>query len=677
MPLAVSSRVCRDRERALQLEWLDSNGIGGYASSTILNCHTRKYHGLLVSQLAGLSDRHVLLSNLDDWIAFSDTKKELRLTVHRYRGTFHPNTAPPLSGYKQEAMPSFTYTSGKSRFKKQIMLLYGRDAVLIKYKAEMLLEPSTLFIRALLAYRNFHSLSRENLYLRPRTFPCKNGFSIAPYGGMPPCFFQLSGEFRFFPSPDWYRNFEYVMEQERGFDSLEDLFSPGVLEIPLASGAEVIVSVSTCEITEPLQELWAREVSRRKKLEAKLNGTAFEKALAKAASHSLIEKAPGRRSVVAGYHWFLEWGRDTMVSLPGMLSGGVISPDECAGILKLFASCEKNGLIPNFISADGNAYNSVDASLWFVWALQQYAAYTNDYGGIRCDLWQTVKKIITSYKIGTDFGIKMLENGLITAGDKNTQLTWMDASVNRSPITPRHGCPVEVNALWYNALRFASELAGRLGDQDAAFEGVMRSIPIANLPKLFIDTFWIEEKGCLGDVWTGGRLDMSIRPNQIFAVSLPYSMVPVDKARRLLKVVENELLTPYGLRTLSPRDPGYRGRYRGGPAERDAAYHNGTVWPWLLGHFCEALMKTSGDENKTRTRIKKILSNFPAHLNEAGLGFVSEVFDGDPPHAAGGCIAQAWSAAELLRASKMIERETLLDAVGTGKYHGVYEINSK
>ena len=651
---SVHSRGCEDVEKALQLEWLDTNGIGGYSSSTILNCHTRKYHGLLVSQLAHLTDRHVLLSKLDDWIVSKDTKEELRLSLHKYPEIFYPASAPCLHSFSQAIMPSFEYRRDRTKIQKEIMLLSGRDAVLIRYKAIELPQLSKLCVKPLLAYRNIHHLSKENLFLRVRTFPCKEGFFLSPYDGMPCLYTKISARFEFFPSPDWYRNFEYIQEQRRGFECREDLFSPGLLEIPLTNGAEVIISVSTNEVEESPDELWEKERSRRIKQKRKLKGGDFQKTLSKAAAHFLLKKESGESSIIAGYHWFHEWGRDTMISLPGItLCRG--KHEECMNILTTFARHEQNGLIPNFIHANGNAYNSVDAGLWFVWAVQKYLESANDYAGVNKNLWPTIKRIITSYKNGTEYKIKMLENGLLQAGDDNTQLTWMDAKVDGKPATSRWGCPVEINALWYNALCFALYFADRVRDEDTALVDPIKSIPLDKLRDTFIRTFWIEEKGYLGDVWSNGRLDTSIRPNQIFAISLPYSMISIGMARRVIKVVEDELLTPFGLRTLSCNDPKYIGKYSGGPKERDMAYHNGTVWPWLLGHFCDALLTTSFDKNEACAKIKQILSNFEGHLNEAGIGFISEVFDGDPPHLAGGCIAQAWSVAELLRISYTIE----------------------
>ncbi|MBI4243343.1 MAG: glycogen debranching enzyme family protein [Planctomycetes bacterium] len=650
----ITPAQCKDIKKALQLEWLETNGTGGYASSTILNCHTRKYHGLLISQSDNLPDKQVLLSKFDDWITFNNGRDELRLSVHKYPETFHPGSPYYLQEFSQSVTPSFTYQDKDIKIQKEIMLLSGTNTVLIKYNAVALPALSTLCIKPLLAYRNFHHLSRENLFLRVRTFPCKNGFFMSPYYGMPAFYMQISGKFEFSPSPDWYRNFEYIQEKNRGFEHCEDLFSPGLIEIPFNKGTQVFLSISTDETDKPLEQLWDKEFSRRTESEGNLKGNKFQKTLSKSAAHSFITKKSGQSSVVAGYHWFLEWGRDTMISLPGLtLCAG--KHNECLNILKTFAQHEKNGLIPNFLSTNGNAYNSADTSLWFIWAIQKYLESTDDYTGINKYLWPTIKNIVMYYKNGTDYHIKMLENGLLNAGDKETQLTWMDAKVDGKPATTRSGCPVEINALWYNALCFTSALADKFKDEDTAFTDALQSISLEKLRDTFINLFWIQDKGYLGDVWSDGGLDSSIRPNQIFAVSMPYSMIPIDMSRRLIKVVENELLTPFGLRTLSKSDPKYIGKYCGNSVERDKAYHNGTVWPWLLGHFCEALLKTSKDKKAELTKIRKILSNFSDHLNEAGIGFISEVFDGDPPHLAGGCIAQTWNSAELLRISYMIE----------------------
>jgi len=356
--------------------------------------------------------------------------------------------------------------------------------------------------------------------------------------------------------------------------------------------------------------------------------------------------------VIAGYPWFASWGRDTLISIPGLAFGtGRIG--EGIEILAEICLHESDCLLPNFCSADcaPEAYNTVDSSLWYFWAVQELLRISGDKALIRDRFWPVMKRIIRSFMDGTRFGIGMDARGLLHAGDGQTALTWMDATVGGIPVTPRHGYPVEINALWYNALCFARDLAAAFGEP--AFSGG-DLIPL--LRRSFREVFWNPREGSLGDVFRDGVLDTAVRPNQIFAVSLPFSPLDPVQQTAVVRAVREQLLTPCGLRTLSPADPAYRGRYRGSPAERDGAYHQGSVWPWLLGAFGEAALRVADDPKQEKENLRRYLRTFlRQHLVEAGIGSVSELFDGDAPHRPGGCIAQAWSVAELLRLYKLLE----------------------
>jgi len=369
-------------------------------------------------------------------------------------------------------------------------------------------------------------------------------------------------------------------------------------------------------------------------------------ALIRAGQQFLIITPSGRPAVIAGYPWFGSWGRDTLIALPG-LAFCIGRIEEGVSILTELGSHEREGILPNFFSADGTpeAYNTVDSSLWYFRAIQEFHRITGDADRIRTSFWPVMKRIIGRFTACTRFGIGIDARGLLRAGEGGTALTWMDATVGGVPVTPRHGYAVEINALWYNALCFTRELATEFGDPEWSFAD---RIPL--LRRSFRETFWIPEGGYLGDVFNNGVLDRAVRPNQIFAVSLPFS--PLDPAEQagVVRTVREHLLTPCGLRTLSPADPSYRSRYRGNAAERDSAYHQGTVWPWLLGSFGEAALRVAEDREQEKESLRKHVRNFlQSHLVEAGIGSVSEVFDGDPPHRPGGCIAQAWSVAELIR----------------------------
>jgi len=372
--------------------------------------------------------------------------------------------------------------------------------------------------------------------------------------------------------------------------------------------------------------------------------------LLQAGRRFLIRIPSGRPAVIAGYHWFGEWGRDTLISLPGLTFCSGRSGEGLEILIRL-ARFERHGLLPNIFAegAGDHAFNTVDAPLWYFWAVQQLLRHdhsTRTKTAVEKSLWPVLKDILRQFLHGTLFNIYMDDNGLLHAGAGDRALTWMDACVDNHPVTPRHGYPVEINALWYNAVCFAAELARQNGgDREFHFDEL-----IPRIRRSFRETFWSPEDACLGDVFHQGFLDRSIRPNQLFAVSLPYSPLETEQGRLIVAKVQSELLTPVGIRTLSPRDERYRGRYEGPPAVRDGAYHQGTVWPWLLGPFGEAWLRVAADREAAKESLRAYLFAFlNRHFREAGIGCVSEVFDGDPPHRPGGCIAQAWSTAELIR----------------------------
>ncbi|MEK6655062.1 MAG: amylo-alpha-1,6-glucosidase [Thermodesulfobacteriota bacterium] len=666
------------------LEWLETDGRGGYASSTLENCHTRRYHGLMVSNLRLPEGRHVLLSKLEDSLLVNG--EEFFFSRHRYPGILFPPGPPLLQEFILDICPRFTYRAGEICMQKSVMLVRHSGALLVRYDLTHGPATGVLRLKPFLAFRKYHTLAHENPYLRSRTEIIENGFRIEPYAGMPPLFFRTSAASRFIPSPLWYNRFEYVEERERGFDWQEDLFLPGVVEVEIAAGGSLILMVSNGHPgEEPVipratdfslrrqgitddggvagktvngenpSALWEAEVARRQrkraedeKIAAGLDGEdrRIFLALIRAGQQFLIITPSGRPAVIAGYPWFGSWGRDTLIALPGLaFCTGRIT--EGIAILTELSSHEREGILPNFCSADGTpeAYNTVDSFLLYFRAIQELLRITGDTDLILNLFWPFMKRIINRFTACTRFGIGIDARGLLHAGEGGTALTWMDATVGGVPVTPRHGYAVEINALWYNALCFTRELATEFGDPEWSFADL---IPL--LRRSFRETFWIPEGGYLGDVFNNGVLDRAVRPNQIFDVSLPFS--PLDPAEQagVVRTVREHLLTPCGLRTLSPADPAYRGRYRGNAAERDSAYHQGTVWPWLLGSFGEAALRVAEDREQEKESLRKHVRNFlQSHLVEAGIGSVSEVFDGDPPHRPGGCIAQAWSVAELIR----------------------------
>ncbi|HXM34395.1 MAG TPA: amylo-alpha-1,6-glucosidase, partial [Pyrinomonadaceae bacterium] len=446
----------------------------------------------------------------------------------------------------------------------------------------------------------------------------------------------------------WYHNFEYAVERERGLDFTEDLFNPFTFTFDLNRFARVRVIASTerrdIRTADHYRDL---EINRRRAIAAPLaNEVEPIHALNTAADQFIVERSAGH-TIIAGYHWFSDWGRDTMIALPGLtLATG--RTEIAKSILGEFAKHVDQGMLPNRFPDAGDTpeYNTVDATLWFFEGIRALLHYTNEHEFVRKNLYPVLTDIIAWHVKGTRYNIHVDSDGLLYSGEPGVQLTWMDAKVGDWVVTPRHGKPVEIQSLWYNALRVMEQLAEKFGDKG---DRKQYKAMAERARKSFNELFWNEATGCLYDVVDGDDRDASIRPNQILAVSLANSMVAKKRAESILRVVERELLTPRGLRTLSPSDSRYLGRCEGDPRSRDAAYHQGTVWPWLMGPYISAYVKTFG-EKAGREFGAEWLKTFADHLSEACIGQVSEIFDGDAPHSPRGCVAQAWSVAELLRA---------------------------
>jgi len=577
----IKENICTDLSQALRREWLETNGLGGYSSSSIVCCHTRKYHGLLVANLKEPAGRFVLLSKCEDSIVIDGS--EYFLTIHKYPLIYFPEDNSYLKEFSPEISPHFTFHTGNVVLQKGFMLLPEENTLLIRYGLKKAAAPVYLKVRPLLAYRNIHELAAKNDYIHQETQRISQGAAISPYDGMPLLFMEVGGAYEYHPLPLWYRNFEYSEEMKRGFAYREDLFAPGLFEVVLSEGEEVTFSFSTEKQNSDIDKQWEAEIRRRNDMKKSNAKQSLASTLASSGRHYVIKNRKGNRSIVAGYHWFYEWGRDTLISLPGLTfySGRI---EEGIEILEHMKGLQKNGFIPNNISESDDeaiAYNSVDASLWFFWCIQQLLKVTNNYSLVLERFWPALYDIVLAYSGGRIGQVSLLKNGLLRVGNESTQLTWMDAKVNDIPVTPRHGCPIEINALWYNALCLTEELSGAFG---ISVDKINLTNLINTVKMSLNNCFWISEKGYLADRWipeTNTR-DESMRPNQIFAVSMPYCALNLGKKASIVNQVTQELLTPYGLRTLSRTDTGYQGHYGGSPEERDRAYHQGTVWPWLL-----------------------------------------------------------------------------------------------
>ena len=648
MPISFDATVTHDFENATSREWLEANGLGGWAAGTIAGCHTRRYHGLLVAATRPPVGRMVLLSKLAETLAVGGERFEL--DTNRYAGAVNPRGYEMLQSFTLDPMPTFVYEAGGVRLRKTITAIHGENTTVILY--EVLKAPATftLELRPLIAYRDYHALQRQNEAIRFANATFTDGvFRARPYAGAPELFLQATG-CSFSAKPDWYFRFEYAKEQERGLDAHEDLFCYGAFHRQLAKGDRFGVIVSTGEVAgrDPLT-LLAKERARRKAVAGAVAGDDDTvKALTLAADAFVVRRGEDLRTIIAGYPWFSDWGRDTMIALPGVcLATGRY--DDAKKILRAFARSVDAGMLPNRFPDAGEVpeYNTVDATLWFLVAAHRYLEASGDEEFVLGELLPVFEEIVAWHERGTRYGIRVDDDGLLRAGAPGVQLTWMDAKVGDWVVTPRHGKPVEIQALWYNALCVLADLRKRAGSTADSASLLARA---KQVKERFVEVFWNAEASCLFDVIDGDRKDASIRPNQVFALSLPYPMLPKDKARSVLAVIEQKLLTPYGLRSLAPDDPAYRGRYEGDPSSRDAAYHQGTVWSWLLGPYADALVKTNGAVGKPKAR--KAIEGLTPHLQEAGLGTISEIFDGDAPHAPRGCPAQAWSVGEALRVFK-------------------------
>lgn len=651
--IEIDQESCRNLETALSREWLETNGIGGFSSSTIVGLNTRRYHGLLTAATKPPVGRLVLLSKLEETLIIDGQRYDL--SANQYPGAVHPQGFHYQTGFRLDPFPSFTYEIQGVRLEKSVFMLQGQNTTVVQYdifktKSQPDSSSLSLEIRPLIAFRDYHGTTHENSALNPHV-ETENGLAtIKPYEDLSALHFAHDAA-AIDTNGFWYRNFQYAVEQERGLDFAEDLFNPCTFTFDLNASASINLIASTERRDVSQANAYRKaELERRELLSgnsARGEANQLVTALTAAADQFIVARARCK-TMIAGYHWFADWGRDTMIALPGLtLATG--HPEIARSIMAEFANHVDRGMLPNRFPDAGETpeYNTVDATLWFFEAVRSLLQYTNDYEFVRENLYAVLSYIVDWHVRGTRYNIHVDDDGLLYSGEPGVQLTWMDAKVGDWVVTPRHGKPVEIQALWYNALRVMEQLATKFKDAGAKKKyAAMADKARASFNK----TFWNEEAGCLYDVINGEARDASIRPNQILSVSLTNSMVTSKRARSILSAVERELLTPRGLRTLSPTDANYIGRYEGDPRSRDGAYHQGTVWPWLMGPFITAYVKTFG-RKVGQDFANEWLSQFHGHLSEACLGQVSEIFDGDAPHTPRGCVAQAWSVAELLRAA--------------------------
>jgi predicted glycogen debranching enzyme len=620
-------------EPHLQEEWLITNGLGGFASGTVVGCNTRRYHGLLCAAMTPPVGRVMMLNRLGEIIRLPGPDQlPLEFSISQFGDTFHPRGDRYLRRFDLETtLARWEYDIEGIRLVKEIQMPWRNNAVGIRYTIDPGAKQIELSLLPLVRMMDFHALRHEKA-----VFDESHGQRKCSVGLGPNKLAIEADAGSFQPEPDWWYGQTYAIETERGLDDREDLYRPGRFVFTTDRPASITLWAGA----EPMGRFdWDQEIARRQEVAKTASPTSptVQRLLHAANDFLAARQTPDGQpgyTVVAGYPWFADWGRDTMISLPGLL----LCPgkfDQARQVLCVFAKYVSQGMIPNRFDDYTNepAYNTVDASLWFIHAAFEYLRLSRDSDTFEKILRPACHAIVDGYTQGTRYDIKVdPADGLVTQGNESTQLTWMDAKCQGVCFTPRQGKAVEINALWHHALRL-------IGD----------NVRADRVTQSFRKKFWISPFRGLADVVDGPRRDLAMRPNQIFAVSLANSPLSRPQQEAVVEAVRRELLTPVGLRTLAPSDPNYHGRYFGPQMDRDAAYHNGTVWPWLLGAFLDAYLKVHDRSERAVAQARQWLQPLLDTMQHGCIGQIAEIFEGDDPHRPVGCFAQAWSVAEALR----------------------------
>ncbi len=595
----IDRETCRDFARSSKLEWLETNGTGAFAMGTVAGVNTRRYHGLLVASLRPPVERNVLLSRVEEeaWI----DGRMYALGVCQYPGTVTPSGYRWIGEFSSDPCATWKFDLNGVAIEKQVYLIDGKQAAVIRYRCT---EEAEIRVRPFLAYRDYHSLGHKRDEM---------------YGSLPRIDFHHDGVFE--ERGDWYYNVEYLVELDRGLDFREDVFSPGVIVLKPKPGewSPIVAAIESAGYVAPVNRT----------------------------DPFTVRRADASPTIIAGYPWFTDWGRDTMISLPGLLiTAGRL--DEAREIIEGFLARRSQGIIANRFPDGGELpeYNTADATLWMIQAMKALVDASNDRTLLINMFYPALMDIIAWHRRGTVFDIRVDgSDHLLHAGGPGTQLTWMDAKVGDWVVTPRHGKPVEINALWYSALKIAAEWGADFAEEA---ERVRES---------FRAKFWNPSRGCLFDVVRDDEKVDKIRPNQIFAISVAPDLLTPEQQQSVVRIVERELLTPAGLRTLDRNDPEYCGVYTGDQLHRDGAYHRGTVWPWLLGPFIDAYLTAFGRDANTESYCRGLIDRLEAHARQGGCtDSIAEIYDGDSPHLPRGCPAQAWSMAEVARVKAIMAR---------------------
>ena len=625
-------------EYSLQREMLSTDRMGGYMSTTIVCCNTRRYHGLMVAPIDDSDRTYVLLSSLDETVIQHD--QTFNLALHRFPGVYEPRGHKYITDFEYTPTPSITYRVGGVILRKEMLWIHKRTQLMIRYTLLDAHSETRLRLRPFLAFRDKHALTHANMEADGHSYPAVNGVKCRLYGSFPWLYLQTSKPgTEFIPAPDWYYNFEYLQDLARGYEGHEDLMTTGYFETELKKGESIIFSASLDEMgsTKTIEEVFAASIARR------THKIDFLSCLEHSARQFVIRRPGNRTEVIAGYPWHGVSGRQAFVSLPG-ITLQQDHKEDCIDVLDTQVREMQQGMF----SGSASAAAAVDAPLWFFWTLQRLG---EQIGGK--EIWKrygkAMKELLESYRRGIAGRIALQENGLIRTAAGDMPLTWMNSTIAGRAVTPRDGFQVEVNALWYNAVCYTLELARQ--EKDKAFVKEWEALP-AHIENAFRELFLLPE-GYLADYIDEQGAHDDIRPNMILACCLPYK--PVDEQTRIdvIRTVRQHLLTPRGLRTLSPRNPLYKGSQEGSPEERDFAAKNGSVWPWLLSFYVKACFDIDGAAYLPTA--EEILANFEEEIQSYGIGSIGELYDADPPYAARGAISQAWSVGAILDIYHMIQ----------------------
>ncbi|HYG41255.1 MAG TPA: amylo-alpha-1,6-glucosidase [Cytophagales bacterium] len=653
-------------EELLDKEWIITNGIGGYASSTVCGLNTRKYHGLLVASLHAPTDRRVLLSAIEESVSYDS--KTIEFSSNQYPDLIHPKGYKYLTAFSKKPFPKFTYQFESLILEKELCMVHNSNSTIISYTNKSAF-PVQLNLNPLMIERDFHGVSRKsdsyNFYFKEDNHCLK----VYAKSDSKPLFIKYS-KGTFHKQRTWYYNFQYLEEKDRGMEYTEDLYSIGTIKIPLEPGetAYLIISLEEKHLNESPEIFFSKERERLQSLIPAYVKDEWTKDLIISGNQFIVKReSTNSYSVIAGYHWFSDWGRDTMIAIRGLCIS-LKRQEESRSILQTFLNYLSEGMLPNRFPDYGQEpeYNTVDATLWLFVALHDYYKAFDDLEFIKTTL-PLLNEIIEWHKKGTRYNIRLTEEGLITAGDYNSQLTWMDAKCNGIAITPRQGCAVEINALWFNALNITRFFQQELNDK--------KNVDLDELINKCGQSFrkyFLNKEGYLNDVVVPGTsTDNSIRPNQIIALSLPFRLLNPEEEKNILNKVQHELFTPYGLRTLSKSDSNFKETYRGDVFTRDSAYHQGTIWPFLLGEFYSAYLRINNHSSESRKFIISSLIKLENHFYfDSCLHGISEIFDGGNPTSGRGAIQQAWSISSVLKTiidnnlyEKSVKKETKQDNI--------------